>query len=41
MQDIFNACLVAFFAEWDIVDVSNQMSSGVSGLDIAESIRLS
>ena len=41
MQDIFNVCLVTFFAEWNIVDVPNQMRSVVSGFDIAGSLRLS
>ena len=38
MQDILNVSLVTFFAEWNITDVPNQMSSIVSSFDIAGSI---
>ena len=41
MQDVFNVCIIAFFAEWDIADMLNGVSSIISGLNIAGSIRLS
>ena len=41
MQDILNLYLVAIFLEWDITDVTSQMSSVVSDLNVLGSIQLS
>ena len=41
MQNIFNVCLLTFFAERNIANVPNRVRSVISGFDITGSLRLS
>ena len=41
MQDIFNVCFLTSFAERNIADVPNRVSSVISDFDITGSLRLS